>query len=122
MNRIDYKKINSAGKSLKYIAYTIIGLLLVSTFILIGLLNVTDKEELQNYYMIFAMIGLIGNIVIIILLYSAGQNLEKVIDENDETIEDNNKSNKKLNIRQLTMLKERGIITEQEFELKKKEI
>jgi hypothetical protein len=95
-NNIEYiianpTNISSAGKSLKAIVYS--SLILMGCFF-IGLLvafNTSSAKTLKNTYILIGFASIILNIIILVSLYNAGDNLENSvkISDKEENLEEN---------------------------------
>ena len=70
-----------AGKSLKNVVYVILVSLIISLIIVIMLFNTYNMSDAKTYYIILSATMFIGNIIILFQLYSAGDNLEKSVQQ-----------------------------------------
>lgn len=78
-NIVDTEKIINAGQQLKGIVYVMIFAIIVFLILYAVALNSKKLEELQFIYSILIVAALLSNLIIIMLLFSAGDNLEKSV-------------------------------------------
>lgn len=83
VNGIDTKKIAAAGKSIKYVVYFALAMvLLFSYFIFITIMSISSGKSLPVSFSLFLIIfSLILNCGVIYNLHSAGRNLEKSVED-----------------------------------------
>jgi len=75
-----------AGKSLKRVVYVVaimIVCIVIGWIVTSGLKNM---DTIKNTYMILGLVGLVCNVIILIQIYSAGDNLENSVSNNNQTI------------------------------------
>lgn len=90
--RIDNPKyIASAGKSLKIVVYSFLLLIACSFIGLFIIINTHDTETQKNLYVFLGFTSFILNIVILVSLHNAGDNLEKAVVINSSEDKSNNK-------------------------------
>jgi hypothetical protein len=76
---IDPSFIKDAGKSIKKVVYTVLFMSIFAVIAFIILSSTTDLDTIRNTYLIVAVLSLLCNILILVALYSAGDNLEKSV-------------------------------------------
>ena len=87
---INPSDIIKAGKDIKGVVYVVIVTILISLFIAFAAYTypkyhiepgvyVSHEKTIKNLYYLACLVPLIGNIVILYFLYSAGHNLEKSV-------------------------------------------
>ena len=81
INNIDGEKIIYAGQQIKRIVYIVI--FIMSFFIISYIIarNLNDINEIKALYLFLLFIGIISNLIVLRLLYSAGDNLEKSVNK-----------------------------------------
>lgn len=75
---INVYKIVEAGKALKNVVYAVLIMISSSVIGVIVAFSSRNVGELTTVYIIIGLVSLVCNIVILLQLYSAGENLEKV--------------------------------------------
>jgi len=79
-NYINHLRIISAGKNIKSIVYISVSMFLLSFVLVLLIFNSKSLESLQTYNIILSIIILLFNILILIKLFNAGDDLENVVD------------------------------------------
>lgn len=78
-NAIDSSNIISAGKAIKNVVYTTSFMITIAVIALIIVSSSRDMETIENTYIFSGALSLICNIIILLQLYSAGDNLENSV-------------------------------------------
>jgi hypothetical protein len=72
--------IRNSGRAIKNIVWVIVGMFLVSLVLIFIVMNLTDYTIIKVIYGIFSFVILVGNVIIMYLLYQAGDYLENSIE------------------------------------------
>ena len=79
-NYINHLRIISAGKNIKSIVYISASMFLLSLVFVLLILNSKSIESIKTYNIILSISILLFNILILIKLFNAGDDLENVVD------------------------------------------